>query len=656
MQQRHDGCSVQSILLKLAKASRGRKMKSPGVLADGGTAPVKRGASQTPSPAPLKASRIESDTMPFRNGIIGIAKSDTSATCSPSFPLGVVTPPNAAHQTPRTPLSADSKPNTTSAESTHPSDPGHRASSATPSGSGNNNPASLFVNTSSASLLTQAGLLSHQLAASQQLGIDPFRFLHNPQLAASLSAAAAAGNPFLSSNNIHIDSGPYTVRRVERYKRREEKKQQQQQQALQLQQAAIVAAAASANQVLNPSTGLGPCGSSLPFPSNAALGPQLAGAALLGRPIVPQQPPSFAPRKPGRWCGMHVKIAHDIAAYRQSQQQKDKQSVAQNAVTHAEQRVRATAAPLSTSSVASTSQTVTVGSDTTPIASAQHIVMQHAALSASRGVTPQVPHCLPSTSSATAPPGYPSLASLPPQALQGLALSGNQQMLSALQEARRVAVATPKQPQQPIAPQRPPSAIQRNSQQPAGLSLPPGFASLGTAGLSLSAPTAAAGSITNGTSDAAAAQQAMLQAVAQYARNQSLSNLPPGLAGAAGHMLLNQAQLLQLQMAQAQQQQAVQAQAAQQQQSGAMDPREALLRLYSQSSSVSSGRGGIEAFLNTAQHQSMGGTPTSQSSLFNPALLGLQGLGAQYAKPFAANLQQLGQMKRDGGDVIPNGR
>ncbi|KAK6030626.1 hypothetical protein OSTOST_03233, partial [Ostertagia ostertagi] len=101
---------------KLAKASRGRKMKSPGVLADSGTAPLKRGASQTPSPAPLKTSRIEPDPTVFRNGIIGIAKSDSSATCTPSLSLGVVTPPGAAHQTPHTPLSADSKPHTTSAE------------------------------------------------------------------------------------------------------------------------------------------------------------------------------------------------------------------------------------------------------------------------------------------------------------------------------------------------------------------------------------------------------------------------------------------------------------------------------------------------------------------------------------------------------------
>ncbi|VDL82378.1 unnamed protein product [Nippostrongylus brasiliensis] len=54
--------------------------------------------------------------MKNRNGIIGIAKSDSYATCTPSLSLGVVTPPGAAHQTPRTPLSADSKPNTTSAE------------------------------------------------------------------------------------------------------------------------------------------------------------------------------------------------------------------------------------------------------------------------------------------------------------------------------------------------------------------------------------------------------------------------------------------------------------------------------------------------------------------------------------------------------------
>ncbi|ETN76578.1 hypothetical protein NECAME_11583 [Necator americanus] len=115
-----------------------------------------------------------------------------------------------------------------------------------------------------------------------------------------------------------------------------------------------------------------------------------------------------------------------------------------------------------------------------------------------------------------------------------------------------------------------------------------------------------------------------------------------------------QQQSLLLAQAQAQQQQVAQAQAAQQQQSGAVDPREALLRLYSQSSAAASGRGGLAA----AQHASMGGAPTSQSSLFNPALLGLQGLSAAtpYGKPFAASLQQLSQMKREGTDVIPNGR
>ncbi|VDO79153.1 unnamed protein product [Heligmosomoides polygyrus] len=46
-------------------------------------------------------------------------------------------------------------------------------------------------------------------------------------------------------------------------------------------------------------------------------------------------------------------------------------------------------------------------------------------------------------------------------------------------------------------------------------------------------------------------QQAQFQQQqAQLARSQSASGLPPGLSGAAGHMLLNQAQLLQLQMLQ----------------------------------------------------------------------------------------------------------
>ncbi|PIO58250.1 hypothetical protein TELCIR_20319, partial [Teladorsagia circumcincta] len=199
--------------------------------------------------------------------------------------------------------------------------------------------------------------------------------------------------------------------------------------------------------------------------------------------------------KPGRWCGMHVKIAHDIAAYRQSQQQKDKQI----GMAQAEQRVRAATAqpPMS---VASTSQTsvMSTGVDTSS-AAAQMQAMQHAALSAARAAAPQPPHCLPSTSSATAPAGYPTLAGLPPQALQSLALSGNPQMLSVLQEARRVAAATPKPPQAQMTPQRPPSAMPRPPQQPSGMTLPPGLATLGASGLSLAAPAPAAGSITNGT-------------------------------------------------------------------------------------------------------------------------------------------------------------
>ncbi|KIH50087.1 hypothetical protein ANCDUO_19836 [Ancylostoma duodenale] len=177
---------------------------------------------------------------------------------------------------------------------------------------------------------------------------------------------------------------------------------------------------------------------------------------------------------------MHVKIAHDIAAYRQSQQQKDKQIAV--AAAAAEQRARvAAAAPPSVAAVASTSQaTSSVTADAT--SAAAQIAMQHAAMAA-RGAAPQPPHCLPSTSSA-APTGFPSLAGLPPQALQTLALSNNPQMLSALQEARRVAAATPKPPQPQMTPQRPPSAMPRTPQQPAGLGLPPGLASLGPAGLS----------------------------------------------------------------------------------------------------------------------------------------------------------------------------
>lgn len=106
-------------------------------------------------------------------------------------------------------------------------------------------------------------------------------------------------------------------------------------------------------------------------------------------------------QKPGRWCGMHVKIANDIAAYRQSQQQKDKQIAV--AAAHAEQRVRAAAAagapPLSiaASAVASTSQTAPSVATAENAAAAQ-LAMQQAAMAA-RVAGPQPPHCLPSTSS-----------------------------------------------------------------------------------------------------------------------------------------------------------------------------------------------------------------------------------------------------------------
>lgn len=81
----------------------------------------------------------------------------------------------------------------------------------------------------------------------------------------------------------------------------QQQQQQQQHQALHLQQAALAAAAAGGNPVLPPS-GLGSVAGSLPFPANAALGPQLAGAALLGRPLVPQPPSSLAPRVSAQIC------------------------------------------------------------------------------------------------------------------------------------------------------------------------------------------------------------------------------------------------------------------------------------------------------------------------------------------------------------------
>ncbi|KHN75736.1 hypothetical protein Tcan_16215 [Toxocara canis] len=258
---------------------------------------------------------------------------------------------------PRSSTNEQRTPTTTSSvvETTHPVDPGHNAPSTSVapsvpstsvSAAANNvalpiqGTASLFVNTSMgppsiASAATvvggmptgSGGVLSARDFASSSVGgdprttpqsalLDPLRqaFLSNPSFAASLNAAAGFGNAFLAgtSPNAAAAAFPFLATQI--------LQQQQAQQPISLPQSASLGAASSMAGSTQPSVSntAGAAVAGVPFSPGAALGPQLAGAALLGRTLPPaaalSQPALPIKAKQGRWCAMHVKIAYEISA------------------------------------------------------------------------------------------------------------------------------------------------------------------------------------------------------------------------------------------------------------------------------------------------------------------------------------------------------
>ncbi|PAV62103.1 hypothetical protein WR25_07506 isoform C [Diploscapter pachys] len=439
-----------------------------------------------PSPSPVKTAKLDPEI--YKNGIIGIAKSSSG------------TPPVV-----RTPLSHESiKPHTTSAESSHPSDPGHRIASAraTPLSSLPPSAASLFINTNAPGSQPQptAELLQQLAAAAAGQGphatgsIDTLRLLNgHPALAQFTAGSLTAGtNPFLAAAAASTTGGlplfnpqMFLQSQAQQLQQVQQASQNSQQASAMIQQAALNAAVA---QHL-------PAG--LQFPPNAALGSQLAGAALLGsQNAANAAASSMVNKKPGRWCGMHVKIAMQIDEHKK--QLAKQAQLAQHpgpssahpstsgpigglhhsvstAPTTSTQPIMSAGSAHSTASGASSVATDPALNRLPPpadmaqllqAAQQQHHAQQQllAAVAVSRSalisgqpsagpgqsassLTPQQnaqPHCLPSTSTAQQaglPLSFPHglLASLPPFAQPNPHL-----MSAALQEATRRVAATPK--------------------------------------------------------------------------------------------------------------------------------------------------------------------------------------------------------------------
>uniref|UniRef100_A0A9J2P516 Uncharacterized protein n=1 Tax=Ascaris lumbricoides TaxID=6252 RepID=A0A9J2P516_ASCLU len=519
-----------------------------------------------------KRVKLDSPYDDFKNGLIGIAvKSDNSAIVGASPPsaprvsaasggvhlndASTVTSTAGGNSSapwstqllsrPRSDTS-EQRPSTTSSsvvETTHPVDPGHNAPSTSlapsvPSTSVSANAnsvalplqgtTSLFVNTSmgppsiastvavGGGVPTGSGILSARdftpsatdpRATPQSALLDPLRqaFLSNPSFAASLNAAAGFGNAFLAGAppNAAAAAFPFLAAQI--------LQQQQGQQPISLPQSGSVGGASSVAGMTQPSAPntAAAVAAGVQFPPGAALGSQLAGAALLGRtlPATAGLSQTALPikAKQGRWCAMHVKIAYEISSRKER---------------------RATPQPINATSVSSSQSAATANTlrNTAPVAP---------------------PLCPPSTSNA-------HLASLTggfSNTFSAMAAAGAlqppfgslpfQQLTDPNKLVRQT--TTPKPPQG-----RPASAMQRGgttAAAPGGMHLQLGAAgmgaaaSLGAASMSLGAANAlqsaipnvvgaslpltaalpASGSLTNGTSDAAA-QAAMFAALAQGAQ------------------------------------------------------------------------------------------------------------------------------------------
>ncbi|TKR78116.1 hypothetical protein L596_018976 [Steinernema carpocapsae] len=515
-------------------------VKRPSSVSSNGTPNGVLGGEQ---PA-LKLPRLDQvDEFNKHGSLIGIAvKSENGQILqNPS-----ATPPSA--QTPnghsKTLTSLDCKPPAvTSAETCHPVDPGHRvlplssSSSTTPLGRPSSHTAlgigapgaafaqqnsSLFVHTSNADARLPPRPMNLVDPRMPHLNMLPFHQLpitNNPFLSAS-----GAGVPFLQA---HIAS-----------------LSQQQQQQL----AGVIPSTASAPTSAASTASSLTSASQNPFPQNASLGSQLAGAAVFGHKHLMGNATSSIPQNAGAsrkgvWNGRHVKIAETVKANKNS---------------HAE----LSAASSSSASTSTTPVTSTVNS----IVSAPSMVApphhQQNAASVSANTSAAMHHAMQFSQHARNPPqnvlgaSHPLMAPpLCPPSTSTASISGLTTGIApgfAMQAAGYPHLAgrssvTPKRDATLVPsnanPNRPPSTLTRNlvpnaqNAQNLHALAAAGLPSAAAHQLGINLPLAhqLSGSLTNGISDAAAAQ-AQVQAQAAQAQAQQLAliaalqgqSLPPG--------------------------------------------------------------------------------------------------------------------------------
>ncbi|VDN03990.1 unnamed protein product [Thelazia callipaeda] len=187
-------------------------------------------------------------------------------------------------------------------------------------------PTSVTTGSSSSSVVTGATVLAASTVPASPAGapmLDPFRqaFFGGNSLAALNAAAAVAGSAgstvgAADFSNLFFHTAPPNAAAAFPFLAAQILQQQHQHQQAQ-QSMSIGQGSAPPTTVptgAQPSTSTAPSVGCIQFPSGAALAPQLANAALLGRalPTAAATQPLSVKTKQGRWCGMHIKIAYDI--------------------------------------------------------------------------------------------------------------------------------------------------------------------------------------------------------------------------------------------------------------------------------------------------------------------------------------------------------
>ncbi|VDK86010.1 unnamed protein product [Litomosoides sigmodontis] len=388
--------------------------------------------------------------------------------------------------------------------------------------------------------------------------LDPFRqaFFGGTSLAAlnaaaAAAAAAAAGGGGTASaissadfGNLFFPSAPPNAAAAAAFPflAAQILQQQQTQQPISLAQGTVPPTTLSAGAQSSTSTtsSIG-C---IQFPPGAALGSQLASAALLGRTLPTAGAQSLPMKtKQGRWCAMHIKIAYEILS------KKERRSTPQPSVV----AVAASQGSSSSSSVAPSSQNTSN-------------------VSAVRASGVSAPFCPPSTSNAS----MPSLGSGLPTSFPALAQSGAlsspftlpfQQLSDPSKLARQCATPKHSQGRSATAISRSPTTALHlqlggcNTGSGAGSLMAPSMAVAAAAAAAVSGtmpslqgslPSALPGvlgsslplapnlpgataSLTNGTSEAAA--QAAMFAALQNAQQNAATALPNGSLSSAPYLL-----------------------------------------------------------------------------------------------------------------------